>query len=110
MPLTGKVQLRLDGMGKRHALLREWKLEACDFWQQGGWPMVQGPGSRRDEQAPSEEESRLDTISESYQDKVISGSEWLVTLFGYASQIPRLGGFVACLEPQFVVLQKDYLG
>lgn len=46
MPLAGKVQLRLDRMGKRHALLREWKLEACDFWQQGGLPMVQGPGSR----------------------------------------------------------------
>lgn len=46
----------------------------------------------------------LDTISESYQDKVSSGSEWLVTLFGYARQTHCLGGLVACLDPLFVVL------
>lgn len=43
--------------------------------------MVQGPGSSGEEQAPSEEESRLDTVSEHYQEKVMSDTEWLVTLF-----------------------------
>lgn len=62
MQQTGKVQPRQDAVGRRHALLRGWKMEACDFWQQEGCPVAQDPGSRGEEQAPSEEESGLDTI------------------------------------------------
>lgn len=47
---------------------------------EGGLPGVQGPGSRGEEQAPSEEESRLDMQSEHYQEKAMSDSEWVVSL------------------------------
>lgn len=81
MQQAGKVRPRQDAVGRRHALLRGCKLEACDFGQQEGCPAVQGPGSRGKEKASSEEDSRLDTVSERYPEKVMSDSEWLVTLF-----------------------------
>lgn len=67
--------------------------------QQEGCPVVQGLGSRGEEQAPSKEESRLDAVSEHYQEKVMSDSERLVTLFqpdSSAREVSCLDGASVC--------------